>query len=31
LIADGYVGEVVSTSIIASGIGWGAEFPPDGE
>jgi predicted dehydrogenase len=31
LIADGYVGEVLSTSIIASGIGWGAESPPDGE
>jgi hypothetical protein len=31
LIADGYVGEVLSTSIIASGFGWGAEFPPDGE
>jgi predicted dehydrogenase len=31
LIADGYVGEVLSTSVIASGLGWGAEFPPGGE
>jgi predicted dehydrogenase len=31
LIADGYVGQVLSTSVIASGIGWGADFPPGGE
>jgi predicted dehydrogenase len=31
LIAGGYVGEVLSTSVIASGIGWGAEFAPGGE
>ncbi|WP_329371949.1 Gfo/Idh/MocA family protein [Streptomyces sp. NBC_01483] len=31
LIADGYVGEVLSTSLIASGRGWGAEFAPGGE
>jgi Predicted dehydrogenases and related proteins len=31
LIADGYVGEVQSTSVIASGLGWGAEFAPGGE
>ncbi|MCW2903619.1 MAG: oxidoreductase domain protein [Streptosporangiaceae bacterium] len=31
LIAEGYVGEVLSTSVIASGLGWGAEFPPGGE
>ncbi|KAA6223906.1 gfo/Idh/MocA family oxidoreductase [Streptomyces albofaciens JCM 4342] len=30
LIADGYVGEVLSTSVIASGRGWGAEFEPGG-
>ncbi|WP_306318570.1 MULTISPECIES: Gfo/Idh/MocA family protein [unclassified Streptomyces] len=27
LIADGYVGEVLSTSMVASGRGWGAEVP----
>jgi predicted dehydrogenase len=27
LIADGYVGDVLSTSIIASGEGWGSEVP----
>jgi predicted dehydrogenase len=31
LIADGYVGEVLSSSIIASGLGWGADFAPGGE
>ncbi|MCX3061170.1 Gfo/Idh/MocA family protein [Streptomyces beihaiensis] len=30
LVADGYVGEVLSTSMVASGRGWGAEFPPGG-
>ncbi|MFH8409382.1 Gfo/Idh/MocA family protein [Streptomyces sp. NPDC018019] len=30
LIADGYVGEVLSTSIVASGRRWGAEFEPGG-
>ncbi|MFH9424135.1 Gfo/Idh/MocA family protein [Streptomyces sp. NPDC017529] len=30
LIADGYVGEVLSTSLIASGRRWGAEFEPGG-
>jgi predicted dehydrogenase len=30
LISDGYVGEVLSTSVIASGLGWGADFAPDG-
>ncbi|WP_338698879.1 Gfo/Idh/MocA family oxidoreductase [Streptomyces sp. Q6] len=27
LVADGYVGEVLSTSLVASGRGWGADFP----
>ncbi|CAM00040.1 putative dehydrogenase [Saccharopolyspora erythraea NRRL 2338] len=31
LISDGYVGEVLSTSIIASGGRWGATFEPRGE
>jgi predicted dehydrogenase len=31
LISDGYVGEVLSTSVLASGLGWGADFAPDGE
>jgi predicted dehydrogenase len=31
LIADGYLGEVLSTSVIASGLGWGAEFASGGE
>ncbi|WP_030677588.1 Gfo/Idh/MocA family protein [Streptomyces rimosus] len=31
LIADGYVGEVLSTSVIASGRRWGAEFEPGAE
>jgi predicted dehydrogenase len=31
LVADGYVGRVLSTSVIASGLGWGAEFPPGGD
>jgi predicted dehydrogenase len=31
LVADGYVGEVLSTSVIASGLGWGADFVPGGE
>ncbi|MFD7663711.1 Gfo/Idh/MocA family protein [Streptomyces sp. NPDC059788] len=30
LIADGYVGEVLSTSLIASGRRWGAEVEPGG-
>ncbi|POX42163.1 oxidoreductase [Streptomyces sp. Ru73] len=30
LIADGYVGEVLSTSLVASGRGWGPEFRPGG-
>ncbi|MBO1333824.1 Gfo/Idh/MocA family protein [Streptomyces sp. VRA16 Mangrove soil] len=30
LVADGYVGEVLSTSLVASGRGWGAEFPEGG-
>jgi predicted dehydrogenase len=30
LIAGGYVGEVLSTSVLASGLGWGADFAPDG-
>jgi predicted dehydrogenase len=30
LVADGYVGEVLSTSVIASGLGWGGEFRPGG-
>ncbi|MFH8349494.1 Gfo/Idh/MocA family protein [Streptomyces sp. NPDC018045] len=30
LIADGYVGEVLSTSVIASGRRWGARFEPGG-
>ncbi|WP_030259159.1 Gfo/Idh/MocA family protein [Streptomyces violens] len=28
LVADGYVGEVLSTSLVASGRGWGAEYRP---
>ncbi|GAA2783818.1 Gfo/Idh/MocA family oxidoreductase [Saccharopolyspora taberi] len=31
LIADGYVGEVLSTSMIASGRRWGGTFEPRGE
>jgi predicted dehydrogenase len=31
LIVDGYVGEVLSTSVIASGLGWGADYAPGGE
>ena len=31
LVAEGYVGEVLSTSMIASGLGWGAEFAPRSE
>jgi predicted dehydrogenase len=31
LIVDGYVGEVLSTSVIASGLNWGATFRPGGE
>ncbi|MEV5611543.1 Gfo/Idh/MocA family oxidoreductase [Streptomyces sp. NPDC052225] len=27
LVADGYAGEVLSTSLVASGRGWGAQFP----
>ncbi|MFD7295651.1 Gfo/Idh/MocA family protein [Streptomyces sp. NPDC059897] len=30
LVAEGYVGEVLSTSLVASGRGWGAEFPEGG-
>ncbi|MER7985447.1 Gfo/Idh/MocA family oxidoreductase [Streptomyces noursei] len=30
LVADGYVGEVLSTSLVASGRGWGANFPEGG-
>ncbi|KOU33006.1 Gfo/Idh/MocA family protein [Streptomyces sp. WM6378] len=30
LVADGYVGEVISTSLVASGGGWGTEFPAGG-
>src|SRR3954452_14261238 len=30
LISDGYAGEVLSTSVIASGLGWGADFAPAG-
>ncbi|MET9632692.1 Gfo/Idh/MocA family oxidoreductase [Lentzea sp. NPDC006480] len=30
LVADGYVGEVLSTSLVASGGGWGADFPENG-
>ncbi|WP_206506085.1 Gfo/Idh/MocA family protein [Streptomyces chrestomyceticus] len=30
LVADGYVGEVLSTSVIASGRRWGPRFEPDG-
>ncbi|MFJ7076904.1 Gfo/Idh/MocA family protein [Streptomyces sp. NPDC098781] len=30
LVADGYVGEVLSTSLVASGGGWGAVFPENG-
>lgn len=31
LIADGYVGEVLSTSVIASGVNWGPTIRPGGE
>jgi predicted dehydrogenase len=31
LIADGYVGEVLSTSVIASGVNWGQTIRPGGE
>ncbi|QEU95212.1 Gfo/Idh/MocA family protein [Streptomyces kanamyceticus] len=31
LVADGYVGEVLSTSLVASGRRWGAVFDPGGE
>ncbi|MYW70313.1 Gfo/Idh/MocA family oxidoreductase [Streptomyces sp. SID8379] len=31
LVADGYVGEVLSTSLVASGRGWGADFPEGAE
>jgi predicted dehydrogenase len=31
LVADGYVGEVLSTSVVASGLNWGATFRPGGE
>ncbi|MGW0537691.1 Gfo/Idh/MocA family protein [Streptomyces sp. NPDC003032] len=30
LVADGYVGEVLSTSLVASGRGWGPTFEPGG-
>ncbi|MFI7338830.1 Gfo/Idh/MocA family protein [Streptomyces sp. NPDC050085] len=30
LVADGYVGEVLSTTLVGSGRGWGAEFPEGG-
>ncbi|WP_037575724.1 Gfo/Idh/MocA family protein [Phaeacidiphilus oryzae] len=30
LVADGYVGEVLSTSVIGSGRNWGAEWPTSG-
>jgi predicted dehydrogenase len=29
LLRDGYVGEVLSTSVVASGFGWGAVIDPD--
>lgn len=31
LIQDGYVGEVLSTSVVASGVNWGATFRPGGD
>lgn len=31
LIAEGYVGEVLSTTVVASGRNWGASFRPGGE
>lgn len=31
LIRDGHVGEVLSTSVIASGVNWGATFRPGGD
>jgi predicted dehydrogenase len=31
LIRDGYVGEVLSTSVIASGVNWGATYRPGGD
>jgi predicted dehydrogenase len=30
LVSGGYVGEVLSTSVIASGLGWGPDFAPAG-
>jgi predicted dehydrogenase len=31
LVEDGYVGEVLATSLVASGVNWGATFRPGGE
>jgi predicted dehydrogenase len=31
LIEDGYVGEVLSTSVVAAGVNWGATFRPGGD
>ena len=31
LIQEGYVGEVLSTSVVASGVNWGATFRPGGD
>jgi predicted dehydrogenase len=31
LLADGYLGEVLSTSVVASGLNWGVSFRPGGE
>jgi predicted dehydrogenase len=31
LIAEGYVGDVLSTTVLASGLNWGATFRPGGE
>ena len=31
LVQDGYVGEALSTSVVASGVNWGATFRPGGE
>jgi predicted dehydrogenase len=31
LVAQGYVGEVLSTTVVASGFNWGATFRPGGE
>lgn len=31
LVADGYVGEVLSTTLVASGVGWGPTVAPDFE